>query len=232
MKRIAFFVEGLTEVTFVTKLIEQIAGENNVVIHSKRIAGGSRVPKSISEINAKKSPTGEDYYVLIYDCGGDGQVAQRIREEHENLTKAEYEKIIGIRDVYPKYSKDQIPKLEIGLRYRIREKFIPVDFILGVMEVEAWFLLESTHFQRVHKSLTIEAVKEALNFDPLVDDVTLRHCPADDMQACYALAGIDYEKGEAKKTMEALDFAEIYCNLGDRAPYLQKLNDHINEFLS
>ncbi len=232
MKKIAFFVEGLTEVTFVTKLIEQVVGKGNVIIDSRRIAGGSAVPKTISQINIKKIPTGEDYYVLIYDCGGDHQVAGRIREEHESLTKSNYTKIIGIRDVRPKFSREKIGCLENGLRFGIRKKLIPVDFILGVMEVEAWFLLECTHFQRVHESLTIEAIKEVLDFDPSLDDVASRDCPAEDMQTCYALAGIDYEKGEAKKTMEALDFAEIYCNLGDRVPYLKKLNDHINEFLS
>ena len=41
MNKLAVFVEGYTEVVFVEKLIEEIAGENNVLIEHREIRGGS-----------------------------------------------------------------------------------------------------------------------------------------------------------------------------------------------
>ena len=41
MNRLAVFVEGYTEVVFVQKLIEEIAGKNNVLIEHRAIRGGS-----------------------------------------------------------------------------------------------------------------------------------------------------------------------------------------------
>ncbi|OWK45365.1 hypothetical protein FRUB_01696 [Fimbriiglobus ruber] len=50
--------------------------------------------------------------MLIVDCGGDHQVKSRILEEHENLTKTSYQKIVGIRDVRPDFTSADIPRLE------------------------------------------------------------------------------------------------------------------------
>jgi hypothetical protein len=102
MKRLAIFVEGFTELQFVDKLIEEIAGDK-VLIEHKSISGGSTVKRTIETIKASKPSTGQEYFVLLYNCGNDEIVKERIREEHAGLTQKGYSKIIGIRDVRPQF---------------------------------------------------------------------------------------------------------------------------------
>lgn len=230
MKRLAVFVEGYTEVLFIEKLVVEIAGINNVVIEKNRISGGSNVPKTIIQLEAKKNITNEKYYVLIVDCGGDHQVKARINEEHENLTKAGYQKILGIRDVRPDYSLPEIPKLEEGLRKYIKTKLIPVDFILAVMEIESWFLAEHNHFKEIDSSLTTEKILHSLGFNPELDDLTTRQEPRSDMEKIYGLAGKIYTK-PAKDTINVLDYARIYTDLPARFEHLEKLMQNIDDFL-
>jgi len=40
MNKLAVFVEGYTEVVFVEKLVEEIAGQQNVLIEHRKIRGG------------------------------------------------------------------------------------------------------------------------------------------------------------------------------------------------
>src|SRR4051812_48288355 len=98
------FVEGYTEIVYVEKLIEEIAGQNRVLIEYRRIKGGSSVKRTMEVIKAAKPSTGQQYFVLLIDCGGDESVKTRITEEHENLTRSGYSRIIGLRDVRPKFT--------------------------------------------------------------------------------------------------------------------------------
>ena len=150
MRKLAVFVEGYSELLFVDKLLEHVAGAHNVSIELRKIRGGSRVPRQVGILRAANiAVPAQQYYVLIYDCGSDEQVKTRIMEEHLNLTNSGYEHIIGIRDVRPRFQLHEVPRLRIGLRTAIRTRLAPVTFILGVMEFETWLLAESTHFQRI-----------------------------------------------------------------------------------
>jgi hypothetical protein len=232
MRKLAIFAEGYTEAVFAEKLVQEIADENHVAIERREIRGGASTPRRLRLITARKEHPDQRYFVLVYDCGGDDLVKSRILEEHENLTKATYERIIGIRDVRPKYAYADIPKLEAWLPKYIKTKLIPVQFILGVMEIEAWFLAEHHHFPRIHASITVQAIAAALGFDPVNDDMALRAAPADDLNACYTLAGKTYEKGRADETVNALDYAHLYLDLRNKIPYLDRLARSLDDFLS
>jgi len=231
MNKLAVFVEGYTEVVFVERLIEEIAGQNNVLIEHKIIRGGSRVPRMMSVIRGARPNTGQNYYVLLFDCGGDELVKTRIREEHENLTRAGYSRLIGIRDVRPIPPSD-IPKLEAGLPKYIRTKLAPVTFILAIMEIEAWFLAEATHYSKIEPSITVAAIRATLGFDPENDDMAQRLCPADDLNACYAIGGKAYVKYKAKVTVDTLDYALIYMELRNKINYLDRLISILDAFLA
>ncbi len=146
MNKLAVFVEGKTEVLFIERLIEEIAGEMNVLIEQRQIRGGSTCERSMLTIKAARQKTSQKYFVLIYDCGGDGSVKTQIVEEHENLNDSGYSRIIGLRDVRGRLTHADIPKLEKQLPLDIQTSLIPVDFILAIMEIEAWFLAETTHY--------------------------------------------------------------------------------------
>jgi len=232
MKRLAFFVEGYSEMLFVERLVVAIAGRNEVRIEEIRIKGGTKVPKSIVTVKAADDDLGQQYYILIVDCGGDHQVRTRLQEEHKNLTDKGYEKIVCIRDVRPLFTREDVPKLYAGLRSGLAEGLAPVDFILSIMEVEAWFLAEFNHYEKIDPALTPSIVASLLTFDPIKDDPALRDEPGADLKSCYASVGQEYTKGDVTRTMDALDYAYVYTELGDRIPEIKRLVEHVDLFLT
>lgn len=235
MKRIAFFVEGLTEQLFLQKLIKEVFSENKIAIESTKIQGGSsKVKISFTTISASAITDNTQYYILIYDCGGENNVRSYINEQRENLIKSNYSKIIGIRDVYPDFQRSDITRLKKGLSYELPQIPIKTEFILAVMEIEAWFLSESTHFSKIDSHLTLDLIKEKLNFNPSTDNMENRESPALDLHCCYKLVGKGYSKKESSltRTLEALDYAELYFNLPSKIPSLQQLITELDNFIS
>jgi hypothetical protein len=232
MNKLAIFVEGYTEAVFVEELIEKIAGKNKVLIEQRVIYGGSTRTRKMRLVKAAKPDAGQEYFVLIFDCGGDEQVKTRIREEHNNLTRNGYLKIIGIRDVRPNFTHAEIPKLEANLPKYVKTSLIPVQFILAIMEIEAWFLAEVSHFTRIAPSITVQTIKARLGFDPESDDMEQRAFPSDDLNNCYVIGGKSYLKHNAKDTVDALDFVEIYMKLCNKFHYLKGLIVNIDAFLN
>ena len=234
MKKLAIFVEGYTEVLFIERLFLEICGAHNVVIEHKEIKGGGKsgiTPRRFSTVKAAKIVTNEQYYVLIVDCGGDKLVAEKIREEHANLSKSGYSKILGIRDLRPDFKQVDIPRLEINLKKYIKTNLIPVEFILSVMEIEAWFLSEYTHFKKIDPLLNLDLIIKNLGFDPSNDDMQLRMEPQADLNRCYSLAGKKYIKSN-QLTVDALDYAYIYINVQGKIHHLNKLISNIDAFLT
>ncbi|MEO6825333.1 MAG: hypothetical protein ABI167_11545 [Nitrosospira sp.] len=179
---------------------------------------------------AAKPVGGEKYYVLLVDCGGDHQVKPRIYEQHEYLTRAGYTKIIGLRDVRPNFTYEQIPKLERDLKKYIKTSLIPVEFVLAVMEIEAWFLAEFNHFPKIDPLVTVSTIKATLGFDPESADLQLRDTPRDDLERSYMIGGKNYEK-PAYTTIACLDYSYIYLELQHKVAYLKRLVASIDEFL-
>jgi hypothetical protein len=153
-------------------------------------------------------------------------------EEHENLTRSGYSRIIGLRDVRPKFTYAEIPRLEMNLPKYIRTSLAPVTFILAIMEIEAWFLSEATHFQRIDPSITVAAIKATLGFDPENDDMGQRFTPAEDLNNCYRIGGKTYTKRQAQVTIHALDYTYMYVELQNKIRYLQRLIAEIDAFLT
>ena len=232
MNKLAIFVEGYTEVVFVEKMIEEIAGQNRVRIEHREIRGGRTIRRTMKLIRAARLHPRQEYYVLLFDCGGDELVKTRILEEQDNLTKAGYSMLIGIRDVRPTFAYGDIPRLEEHLPKYIKTKLVPVTFVLAVMEIEAWFLAEATHYARIEPSITMAAIKANLGFDPENDDMEQLPYPSYDLNSCYAIGGKTYVKRQAKVTVDALDHALIYTELRNKINYLDRLISAIDAFLA
>lgn len=232
MHKLAIFVEGYTEILFMEQLISEIAGAHNVIIEHQQIRGGSKVKRRMTTVKASRQATDEKYYVLLMDCGGDALVKTRIQEEHENFTRNGYIKIIGMRDVRPEFTYEDIPKLEAGLKKYVKTALIPVEFVLNVMEIEAWFLAEHNHFPKIDPSITVAAIKATLGFDVEVDDLSQRSTPASDLNSCYMIGGKKYEKSRVATTVSALDFPNVYLKLQNKIPQLRRLTNSIDAFLA
>lgn len=232
MKKIAIFVEGQTEQIFVGKLLEEIAGRKNIYIETQLAKIDKNGKRYFTVISASSNSIDQKYYVLIRDCGSESNVKTDIRDSLESLTRSGYEQIIGLRDVYPLTHAD-IPRLEIGLRYEIPTRFIPVSIILAIMEVEAWFLAEVEHFVKIDPRLTTNYIKTKLGFDPSVDNVEQRMHPAQDLDDIYHLAGFAYKKKKSsvQRTASALDYNALYLAVKDKVPSLHKFIEQIDSFM-
>lgn len=212
MRKLAFFVEGQTEQLFVETLVEACAEEYNVKIESKRGHLGRKYERIFIEIGAKKIGTGEDFFVLIIDSGSDERVVSDIKDRFDDLVRQNYSMIVGLRDVRPEFSRQEIEKLQAGIESSIATlTTIPIEFYLSIMEVEAWFLAENTHFLRIDPKLTEERIVEELGFFPDNKNAESREIPSADLAAIYNIGGIRYDKSRpaVKRVMDSLDFEDI-----------------------
>jgi len=230
MKKLAIFVEGQTERLFIYKLIKEIAGNRQVAITQEQKIQG----QNFTIIEAERITDETKYYVLIRDCRNDDQVKTSIIEVAESLAKKRYEKIIGLRDVYPK-RHSEIPELQKWRNYRVPTKHLPINIMLAVMEIEAWFLAETSHFIRIDPRLTNDTIKTVLGgFDPTVNCVELRYHPAQDLDAIYHYAGFAYtkRKNNCLRTVDSLDYSALYLSLQNTIPCLGSFINEIDTFLA
>ena len=214
MKKMAIFVEGETELRFIYRLIREIANAKNLqIILVRASGGGARIAaRTYTVVYDSGSGADKNFYIQIINSGTDNRVSSDIRDKYESLMNEGFSVIIGVRDVYP-LSLEDLPNLRVGLRYyQLKSESISVDFVLGVMEIEAWFLAEHTHFSRIHPRLSASRIAAMHGFDPSVDDMQLRLHPAIDLHNAYSLEGLAYKKtgSQIQRTVEALDYAEMY----------------------
>lgn len=227
MKRIAIFVEGRTEQLFVERLLREVAGNANIVIKSLKAT------KGLSFVNLEG--IGNDaakYCFLIFNCAAESRVKSAIIDRCEKLHKAGYEKIIGLLDVYPN-KRSELTEIKKQLRFGVPTKFCPIIIILSIMEIEAWFLAEVSHFSRISPSINIQKIVKKLGFNPSTDNLEDREHPAKDLHEIYKIAGLAYKKQESKikRTIDALDYANIYIELPAKNRSLKKLINEIEDSL-
>ncbi len=230
----AIFVEGKTETYFAKKLVEEIGGRKKLAVISKELHGDvAHCSRVIHQVTATNIANTAAYYVLVLDCGNDDKVVSDIGAHYQKLVSSGYSIIVGIRDVYP-IKREDIEKLRRNMGYMIPTKPILVQYVLGVMEVECWFLSEHTHFERISGALNPDRIRDKLGFDVRVDDMQLRGKPADDLHAAYAIEKLAYTKRakNIQRTVNALDYAEVYLSVKDRVPDLGRLIRVIDGFFT
>ena len=103
---------------------------------------------------ARENPATK-YYVQIVDSSNDSRVVSDVRDSYQSLLRQNFKAIIGISDVYgadpisrqPRTHAD-IPRMHSGISAALTKCPI-VDYVLAVMEVEAWFLGEHHHLSKI-----------------------------------------------------------------------------------
>ncbi len=105
---------------------------------------------------------------------------------------------------------------------------------LGVMEIEAWFLAEFSHFERVHADLTPGRILKDTGIDVVKGDIQLRYHPADDLHKIYSSVGLGYRKTAAqiKRTVDALSMDALYLDVRSRFPDLNRLLSELDFFFT
>lgn len=234
MKKLAIFVEGKTERVFVERLISQLISARRYQIAVYEAVGGRRTPRQLNLVYSTPGSPDHEFYVQIVESRNDGRVASDVRDNYASLEARGFEAIIAIRDVYPDATAAQIPMLRRGLRYGIRT--VPIDplFILGVMEVEAWFVAEHNHFPHIHPNITCPRILATYGYDPTTHDCQQLACPHDELHNIYQLEGRAYNKTGAhiQRTVNVLDYGYVYLDMADRFPDLRALVDALDAFFT
>jgi hypothetical protein len=232
-KKIACFVEGQTEQIFVERLFQEIAGYKKISIETYKFQGGkaNRIiqPHKLSTI--KDAP----FFVLLYDCGCDAHVVSDIGKQHESLTNKGYEKILGLRDLYPK-SLSEKGQVEGGIKgwlKLVQPMGIPIYITLAVMEIEAWFLAEWHYFDKLDNRLNPDFILLKLGLDLRNIDVEQRLHPSQDLDEIYRLVNRKYDKSEitSQEIINNLDYEFLYVDLVKSVNQLKRFIDEIDSFL-
>jgi hypothetical protein len=235
MRKMAIFVEGQTERIFIERLLIEIAGANGLRIESFKAEGGGRSgSRTLTSVRVLGASTSYTHFVLIVDCSTDNRVKSDIRDNYDNLVASGYTAILGIRDVYPDFVYTDIGSLRAGLSSGLKNTPVTVQFTLGVMEIESWFLAEYSHFPRLDAALTLQEIVSKLGFNPSTDDLQLRATPALDLHNAYQLVGYSYQKtrNQAQRTVNLLDYATLYLQTKKGFQDMDMLIDTIDGFLA
>jgi hypothetical protein len=232
MRKLAIFVEGLTEQILVRQMLQAVLDRNRIAIQSVKISGGHNVRMSFTVMIAAHVNNMTDYYVLIYDCGGETNVKSYLLAHRQNLVSSGYQMILGLRDVYPNFERKEVAKLQRGINFKLPQKGARTRIHLAIMETEAWFLGEYHHLKRVSRILTPEFVEKHLGFNPQYDDIEERDHPADDLWAVYHLAGHDYtkKKDRLNSVVSKIDFQYFTHGLCLRMPSLDRFVTDLENF--
>jgi len=244
MKKIAFFVEGQTEQLFMNKLLIEIAGQKNISVELEQFQGYGKKPTKIIYPITTSSSVSPQHYALIHDCRSDSSVKSRIIENYRTLFLQGHTQIIGLLDFYP---QNLCPETNLtqfenelinGTVKRNRQRTPPLPgntaIVVAVNEIESWFLSECNHFTCVDPILTNSFIVSRVGFDPCIDDMTLRSHPAQDLHDIYQLANKAYNKKKknVERTIECLDYANIYIKLKSKITKLNELISKIDTFLT
>lgn len=227
MKKIAIYVEGWTEFFFVARLIEELRGFGKVHLELKTQYGGAfyyygtrGVPADAAEVE-----------VLLLNCCGasDEKVKSFILDRQELLISQGYSLAIGLQDLYPAPLAEW-DNFEAGLNAGLANQPLKILMALEVMEVEAWFLNESKHFEKLDATLTAQRIAEATGFNPVSDpaETKVPH-PSKLLERIYELVGLEYDKKqhEILRTVEKLDYEELFVTVRSMSKSLDLFFSHL-----
>ena len=232
-KKLAIFVEGQTERILITRLLQEIAGYKKVSVEVYQVRGD----KANRKIQPLKSNLIEvaPFFILLYDCGCDSHVLSDIKKQHNSLTNNGYEKILGLRDLYPEPLENRT-KVENGIKGFLKtfqKNGIPISMILVIMEIEAWFLGEYSFLTKIDSCLTSKFILDNLGFDLNALDVEQIPHPSEALNKIYQLIQRSYDKSETtvEEIASLLNYEFMYLHLVDKIKQLKQLIDAINLFL-
>jgi len=234
-KKIACFVEGQTEQIFVERLFQEIAGYKKISIATYKFKGGKANRIESQQLNKLSTIKDAPFFVLLYNCGCDSHVVSDIRKQHQKLTNEGYEKILGLKDLYPKLlsEKGQVEGGIKGWLKRVQPMGIPIYITLAVMEIEAWFLAEWHYLEKLDNRLSPDFILQELGLDLRKIDVEQRPHPSQDLDEIYRLVSRNYDKSEkaSQEIINNLDYEFLYLHLVNSVKQLKRFIDEINSFL-
>jgi len=225
MSAFAIFVEGQTELIFVEHLLFKMFGYQGLRIELEEQHGGL-----YHEIGVRGAPPENAYYnVLLVNCACDGKVLPAIEERANKLRNAGYDRILGLRDIYPRPSEELEEIYELTAN-RLVPMSLPCKLVIAVREIEAWFIADAEHFVNYNPLLTSEFIQQQIGVDVTQQDVEQIPHPAELLKMIYNLVGGTYRKKlkEAHHVVNILNYEYLYLEAPDSVPALKKFLDELD----
>lgn len=203
-------MEGDTESIFVEHFLYFFLG-SNVQLKKKEIYGTRTILK-LEDVISKE----ERYYALIVNARNDEKVASVIQQNYKSMMAAGYDKIIGLRDLFPIDRKNK--KRSIETIRKIFSTLDKVSIIFAIMEIEAWFLADHDMFTKIDSKLTPKYIQNELGYDLIHNDPEFEYKnPAFVIDKIYSLVGKKYKKGIASHgIVKNIDFEFLCLDLPDK----------------
>ncbi|MQB19678.1 hypothetical protein DXT90_03420 [Agrobacterium tumefaciens] len=232
MKKIAIFTEGMTEQLFVLSALKFLANKQSLYIKRQRLHGGRKFPAMLLDVGTDEgSPDECELFYLLIDCANDERVVTAINENYEKLLSQGYQVILGVRDLRPDFSIEQLDKLVEMSTKSLPSGDVTPGLVVAVMEAEAWFLAEYGHFTRLDANLDLEKIRSELNIDLEMRSESFEN-PAQTLSTIYGLVGLTYTKSnyDVTRTIDAMDLAEFRLGgVFDRSESARLLFEHLEQ---
>lgn len=172
-KKIALYVEGLTEQILVNHLILTWWSYENIRIENIKLLADQNSPSPVSNFipNSEIQP---EFFFLITDVAGVGSLASAIASRADQQQQNGFE-IIGLRDLYEEdYRKVNFPSLEAATEYLCNnfkmalqikncKKPEKIELFFAIMEIEAWILPFTTALSKwasIPEDVILQTIKK------------------------------------------------------------------------
>ena len=192
VNKVAIFVEGSTETRFIKKLLGNRYGDrfvlNEVVLRGR---------DGYFQIQKREDIQGPDCYFLLVEVPSYEKVLSTILDNARSLIQQHgYQLLLGLRDLHPNKRSEKQRVMEaihsIITKVPQHER---IGFVLAVMETEAWFLCDSTLFEKINPVLTSSYILSKLSVDLANHDPELMiNKPSKTIDAILRLGGQRYRK--------------------------------------
>ena len=225
MSAFAIFVEGQTELIFVERLLFEMFGYQGLRIELEEQHGGL-----YHEIGVRGAPPGNACYnVLLVNCACDGKVLSAIEERANKLRNAGYDRILGLRDIYPAPS-DELEEIYELTTSRLVSMPLPCKLVFAIREIEAWFIADTEHFGHYNPLLTSAFIQQEIGVNVAQQDVEQIPHPSELLRKIYNLVGGTYGKKlkEAHRVVNILNYEYLYLEAPHSVPSLKKFMDELD----
>ncbi|MBC8384215.1 MAG: DUF4276 family protein [Candidatus Cloacimonetes bacterium] len=212
MNKIAIFVEGQTERIFVIEFLKELlGGEHKFSRIEEKFTNQNR-----SELIATRIFPNAEFFILIFDASGDGNVLPALFDRSENMIKnQDFKCLIAMQDLYDRpRNKKSIIIRKFNEHKRVFDFSERLKFVLAIMEIEAWFLADYRLFEKLYPPANPNFLKEKLDIDLVEKNPELYKHPSEIINKIFQLFDRKYQKTEtqAYKIISNLDFDFLYSD--------------------
>lgn len=230
MRKIVLFVEGQAEQIFIREMLlrRYVYDAKIVCIRCLQLIA-EQLKFAEFDYGNEDAP---NYYMII-NAGGDNKVLSAMLRRHAGLISNGYQMIIGLRDMYSRFYREQSPVVDhelnkeilLSARHQIEEaKISNVIIHFAIMEVETWML---ALLDKWKGNISNEDILQYFNPEEKLEEI---YHPAEVVKAITGISGTPYDKHASQvnsimTNIEWNDYNDLYQS--NRCPSFNSFIDDL-----